>query len=101
VLPPGDLNAFVSAVLELAANKNLRISLGQEARGYALKHLDSFAILDQFERSLHAVCGISGSCSKDKKAPRGVNETLPHDLQVSFVEPPSTLGAASTRKPCV
>jgi len=38
VVPPGDLDAFVSAILQLAADKDLRQMLGQEARRYALTH---------------------------------------------------------------
>jgi len=101
VVPPGDPDAFVSAVLELAADKDLRLMLGQEARRYALTHLDSLVILDQFEQSLLAVCGICGGRSKDEQAHGGANETPPRDLRTTFVEPPSTVGVANTRKPCV
>ena len=101
VVPPDDLDAFVAAILELAADKDLRLMLGQEARRYALNHLDSFLILDHFEQSLLAVCGISPSRSKDEQVQGGANETLPLDLRTNFVEPPSTLGAANTRKSCL
>ncbi len=101
VVPPGDLDAFVSAILELAADKDLRLKLGQEARRYALNHLDSLVILDQFEQSLITVCGISPGCSKSEQAQGGANETLPLDLRTNLVEPPSVLGAANTRKPCL
>jgi colanic acid biosynthesis glycosyl transferase WcaI len=57
-VPPGDLDAFVSAILKLAADKELRLMLGQKARRYALTHLDSLVILDQFEQSLLAVWGM-------------------------------------------
>ena len=72
VVPPGDPDAFVSAILKLAANKDLRLMLGQEARRYALTHLDSLVILDQFEQSLFAVCGICGGRNKDEQAQGGV-----------------------------
>jgi len=101
VVPPGNLDAFVSAILDLAADKDLRLKLGREARRYALNYLDSLVILNQFEQSLLAVCGISGGCSKDEQAQSGANETLPRELRTNFVEPPSTLGVANTRKPCV
>jgi colanic acid biosynthesis glycosyl transferase WcaI len=101
VVPPGDPDAFVSAVLELAADKDLRLMLGQEARGYALTHLNSLVILDQFEQSLLAVCGICGGRSKDEQAHGGANETPPRELRTTFVEPPRTVGVANTRKPCV
>jgi colanic acid biosynthesis glycosyl transferase WcaI len=100
-VPPGDLDAFVAAILELAADRDLRLMLGQEARRYAVSHLDSLLILDQFEQSLLAVCGISPGRSKDEQVQGGANETHPIDLRTNFAEPPSTLGAANTRKPCV
>jgi colanic acid biosynthesis glycosyl transferase WcaI len=101
VVPPGDLDAFVAALLELAADKDLRVMLGQEARRYALTHLDSLVILDQFEKSLLALCGICGSRSKDEKAQGVTDQTPPRDLRTNFVEPPSTLSVTNTRKPCV
>jgi colanic acid biosynthesis glycosyl transferase WcaI len=101
VVPPGDLDAFVSAILELAADKDLRLMLGQEARRYALTHLDSLVILDQFEQSLLAVCGICGGHNKDEQAQSGAHETLPRDLRANFVEPPSTVSVANIRKPLV
>jgi colanic acid biosynthesis glycosyl transferase WcaI len=101
VVPPGDLDAFVAALVELAADKDLRLMLGQEARRYALTHLDSLMILEQFEQSLRVVCGISPGLSKGEQTQGGASEKLPRDLQANFVEPPSTLGAASTRKPCL
>jgi colanic acid biosynthesis glycosyl transferase WcaI len=101
IVPPGDLDAFVSALVELAGNRDLRLRLGQEARRYALTHLDSLVILDQFEQSLLAVCGISGAHSKDEQAQGSVNETLPRDLRANFVEPPSTLGVSNTRNRCI
>jgi len=101
VVPPGDLDAFVSAILQLAADKDLRQMLGQEARRYALTHLDSLLILDQFEQSLLAICGICGGRNKDEQAQGGTNETLSRDLRANFAEPPSTVSVANTRKPCV
>jgi colanic acid biosynthesis glycosyl transferase WcaI len=101
VAPPGDLDAFVSALVELAADKDLRLMLGQEARRYALTHLDSLVIFNQLEESLLAVCGISGVHSKDEQAQGRANETLPCDLPTNFVEPPSTLGVTNTRNRCV
>lgn len=100
IVPPGDLDAFVSALVELAGNRDLRLMLGQEARRYALTHLDSRVILDKFELSLLAVCGISGAHSRDKQAQGSANETLPRDLRAKFVEPSTTLGATSTGKRC-
>jgi colanic acid biosynthesis glycosyl transferase WcaI len=59
VVPPGDLDAFVSALLELAANSDLRLTLGQEARTYAVSHLNRDQILHRFERSMLNACDIS------------------------------------------
>ena len=101
VVPPGDLDAFVSTLVELAGNRDLRLMLGQGARRYALTHLESRAILGQFEQSLFAVCGISGALSRDELAQGCANETLPRDLCTKFVEPPTTLGATSSGKRCV
>jgi colanic acid biosynthesis glycosyl transferase WcaI len=101
VVTPGDLDAFVSALVELAADKDLRLMLGQEARRYALTHLDSLMILEQFEQSLIAVCGISEAYSKNELAQSGANDTPPRDLRTNFVEPPSTLEVTNSRKPCV
>jgi putative colanic acid biosynthesis glycosyltransferase WcaI len=51
-VPPGDLNAFVSALLDLAADGDLRQTLGHAARKYAESHLNRDEILRRFERSL-------------------------------------------------
>jgi len=58
VVPPGDLDAFVSALLELAADSDLRLTLGQEARTYAVSHLNHDEILHRFERSMLNACDI-------------------------------------------
>ena len=94
VVPPGDRDAFASAILDLAADRNLRLMLGREARRYALMHLDSLVILDQFEQSLLALCGFSERCNNDGQIRVGANETLPPDSRTSFGDPP-------TCKPCV
>jgi colanic acid biosynthesis glycosyl transferase WcaI len=99
VVPPGDPDAFVSAVLELTADKDLRLTLGQEARRYALTHLDSPLILEGFEQSLVAVCGISGRRGKDEEAQAGANETLHRDLRTDDVESPNLVGVNDIRKP--
>jgi colanic acid biosynthesis glycosyl transferase WcaI len=67
VVPPGDPDAFAAAILKLAADRDLRLMLGQEARRYALTHLDSLVILDQFEKSMLAVCGMCSDCDKDEE----------------------------------
>ncbi len=58
VVPPGDLDAFVSALLELAADSDLRLTLGKEARKYAVSHLNREEILHRFERSILDACDI-------------------------------------------
>jgi colanic acid biosynthesis glycosyl transferase WcaI len=58
VVPPGDLDAFVSALLELAADSDLRLMLGREVRKYALSHLNREEILHRFGRSISDGCDI-------------------------------------------
>ena len=58
VVPPGDPDAFMSALLELAANSDLRLTLGQEARKYAVSHLNRDEILHRFEQSILNACDI-------------------------------------------
>jgi colanic acid biosynthesis glycosyl transferase WcaI len=99
VVPPGDADAFASAVLGLADDKQLRLMLGQKARKYALTHLDSPVILNLFEQSIVAVCGISGRRSKNEEVQAGMIETLSRDLPSDFVESSNSVGAANTRKP--
>ena len=101
VVPPDDPEAFASALLELAADNDLRLALGQEARKHALAHLDSLVILGQFEESLVAACGISAGRIKDEQRQRGTSGTLIRDLQTSIVEPSGTVAGADTRKPRV
>jgi colanic acid biosynthesis glycosyl transferase WcaI len=59
VTPPGDVDAFVSTLLRLAENPSLREQFGQEARTYAVSHLNRDEILHRFEQSLLDACGIS------------------------------------------
>jgi colanic acid biosynthesis glycosyl transferase WcaI len=59
VTPPGDVDALVSTLLRLAEEPSLREQLGQEARRYAVSHLDREEILHRFERSMLDACGIS------------------------------------------
>jgi len=59
VIPPGDVDALVSTLLRLAEGPSLREQLGQEARRYAVSHLNRDEILRQFERSMLNACGIS------------------------------------------
>lgn len=57
ITPPEDVNAFVSAVIRLADDHELRRQLGEEGRKYASNHLQRDAILARFENSLMQVCG--------------------------------------------
>src|SRR5579863_10606861 len=58
VVPPGDVNAFVSALLDLAADGELRQKLGHAARKYAVSHLNRDEILRRFERRMLSSCDI-------------------------------------------
>ena len=98
VVPPGDSDAFASAIRTLAADRDLRLMLGRQARRYALTHLDSLVILDQFERSLLAQCGIDEAHASEGQAQGGVNETPACDLRANFVEPAGAVAVANTRK---
>jgi len=98
VVAPGDPDSFVSAVLELIVNKDLRLKLGREARRYALTHLNSPVILDRFEQAMVAACGVSGLQINDEQAQAGTSGTLHCNLPTSIVESPSTV--TETRKPC-
>ncbi len=99
VVPPGDPDAFAAAVLALAADRDLRLKLGQEARRYALTHLDSSPILEGFEQSLIAVCGISGRGSHDEESQARANETPPRNLRTRKAESPGMVGVTRLRKP--
>jgi colanic acid biosynthesis glycosyl transferase WcaI len=80
--PPGNVNAFVSAVIRLADDRDLRRQLGEEARKYAIRCLQRDEILGQFELSLMKVCGHSqllakGGLSHSRNDKRLVGANLP------------------------
>jgi colanic acid biosynthesis glycosyl transferase WcaI len=52
VVPPGDAPALAKAIRNLGAEPNERRRLGNAAREYAVKNLDSSRILLEFERAL-------------------------------------------------
>lgn len=52
VTPPGDVDAFASALLQLANDPQLRERLGETARHYAVIYLDRAKILSEFENAL-------------------------------------------------
>jgi colanic acid biosynthesis glycosyl transferase WcaI len=59
VTPPGDVDAFVAAVIRLAEDSALRQRLGQEARKYAVDHMNRDEILSRFELSMMIARGHS------------------------------------------
>jgi colanic acid biosynthesis glycosyl transferase WcaI len=65
VTPPGDVDAFVAALIQLADMPSLRRRIGDEARSYAISHLNRDLILHQLLKA----CGVSspdlqtGSCA--------------------------------------
>ncbi|HYL67640.1 MAG TPA: glycosyltransferase WbuB [Candidatus Limnocylindria bacterium] len=70
VTPPGDIDAFVSALLRLADDGSLRRRMGRNARKYAVDHMDREKILSRFEGSLLAACGQS--FAQAEESARGV-----------------------------
>lgn len=62
-VPPGDAEAFASAIMRLAADGALRDRLGKAGHAYAQQHLDKEAVLRQFEADLNALVSSSGSCA--------------------------------------
>jgi len=71
VVPPGDLNAFVSALLDLAADGDLRQTLGHAARKYAVSHLNRDDILRRFEHSMLNACDIPSLDAEPFSTSRG------------------------------
>src|ERR1700730_1369093 len=59
--PPGDLDAFVAALVQLAEHPYMRVRMGEAARKYAINHLNRDEILRRFELSLLSACGASPS----------------------------------------
>jgi colanic acid biosynthesis glycosyl transferase WcaI len=100
VVPPGDPNAFAAAILELAADKDLRQLLGQSARRYALAHLDFRGILDRFEQALRAVCDQS-VCESVREQERGATSEMElGSLPGNIVRRQHDSGVTSTPKVC-
>lgn len=59
VTPPGDVDAFVAAVVRLAEEPSLREQTGEEARKYAVSNLNRDETLRRFEAILLKVRGVS------------------------------------------
>jgi colanic acid biosynthesis glycosyl transferase WcaI len=76
--PPGDVTAFAAAVARLADDRELRLRMGDEARKYAVIHLNRDEILTRFESSLMEVCGRSA-----KDTPVGLSATQNGKLPVT------------------
>jgi colanic acid biosynthesis glycosyl transferase WcaI len=58
VTPPGDVDAFVAALLQLAENQHLRSRMGVEARKYATANFNLDDVLHRFESSLLGTRGL-------------------------------------------
>ena len=52
VVPPGNTDLFVTALVNLADNPQLRKKMGNNARDYAVKYLSRDAVLARFEEAL-------------------------------------------------
>jgi colanic acid biosynthesis glycosyl transferase WcaI len=61
VTPPGDVDAFVAALVQLAEDRRLRNRMGEEARKYATTCLNRDEVLHRFEVSLLGSRGFSPS----------------------------------------
>ncbi|MDQ2694733.1 MAG: glycosyltransferase WbuB [Pseudomonadota bacterium] len=59
ITPPGDVEAFVAALEQLAADDRQRARLGRAGRIYAENHFDQDAVLEGFLRTLQTLKGIS------------------------------------------
>jgi colanic acid biosynthesis glycosyl transferase WcaI len=59
VTTPGDVDAFVSAIVQLADDANLRRRMSEAARRYAVENMDRGEILSRFEKSIVEICGRS------------------------------------------
>jgi len=72
VTPPGDVDAFVTAVARLADDGQLRRAMGEDARKYAVDHMDQDEILSRFERSMLIASGHAAGTEQELGArPRG------------------------------
>jgi colanic acid biosynthesis glycosyl transferase WcaI len=100
VVPPGDLDAFASALVQLVENTDLRLRLGQEARNYALAHLEFNGILRQFEQAMLAECNKSDERTQGVPVHGTMTQIRPTGPQATFVDRQHDLAAADTRKPC-
>jgi len=68
VTPPGDLDAFTAALVQLAEDRGLRNRMGKEGRNYAITCLNRDEVLRRFEVSLLKARGFSPSNTKTAAA---------------------------------
>lgn len=99
VTPPGDVDACVAAILQLAGNADLRQRLGKAARRYAVDHLDSNQILREFERALLSVCREPVGPSKNEGESRVATEDGSRGAQASSFECSDGLRVAGSQRP--
>ena len=52
VVPPGNVEMFIKAIIDLAADPEQRRLLGENARRYAVEHISREAVLTRFEKNL-------------------------------------------------
>jgi colanic acid biosynthesis glycosyl transferase WcaI len=74
VTTPGDVDAFVSAITQLAEDANLRRRMGEAARQYAVENMDRGEILSRFEMSITEICGRSQSRVDESFSPTGKDQ---------------------------
>lgn len=79
VTPPGDRDAFASALLQLAVDRDLRLELGREARKCAVADLNRDHILAQFEAALLNTCRESGKLARMSRG-EATHVECPHEL---------------------
>jgi colanic acid biosynthesis glycosyl transferase WcaI len=63
VTPPEDIEAFITAIVEVAEDADLRRRMGEASRQYAVDHMNQHEILSQFEASIQELCSVT-SCSE-------------------------------------
>jgi colanic acid biosynthesis glycosyl transferase WcaI len=64
VIPPGDTEAFASALSSLAEDQTLRSQLGRKSREYAVTYLQRDYILSRFEAAMLEACASGSNRSR-------------------------------------
>jgi len=88
VTAPGDVDAFVSAIAQLAEDANLRHRMGEAARQYAVENMDHGEILSRFEMSIMETCGRSHSGVNESFSPTGEDRLLLRQADQSALSKP-------------